>query len=175
MRIVKHYVTSLLLYKQEETHFDNHEQSTSELSPSNFNLEYELNLSNRSLTDIAVKLGEEMARHKNHMCLNLGTEKTQQANIESPSLLSHPAALPNPCCIFPLNGCPCVRRACGETPAHSNPAVSTGCDEFSFPSWLHCWWGLKAGSPMWTSDDHHTRVQAGSQRAESRWQLARTY
>lgn len=75
MRTVKHYVTSLLLYKQEETHFDNHEQSTSELSPSNFNLEYELSLSNRSLTDIAVKLGEEMARHKNHMCLNLGTGK----------------------------------------------------------------------------------------------------
>lgn len=60
-------------------------------------------------------------------------------------------------------------------PTHSNSAFTMCWDEFLFPSWLCCWWVLKAGSSIWTSGDHKTRVQIGGPWAESRWQrLART-
>lgn len=97
-----------------------------------------------------------MARRKNHMHPNLGIENTQQASTESPRLLSRTAAPLDAYCVFSLNGCLWVRRACGETPAHSNPAVSTGCDEFLSPPWLRCQGAPKAGSSMRTAD-HQSR------------------
>lgn len=92
---------------QEETYFDNYEKSASELSSSNFNLEYELSLSNRSLTDIAVKLGKGNGKAHESDEPESRNRKNSAGNTESPSLLSHTVALLNPYCVFSLNGCLC--------------------------------------------------------------------